>query len=123
MDIDQFFFETLTLRDGEKRPKMDMQFLNPDPGFDVPEIFETQRKLARVEGEAHVAVRGWCYGLRDGSPYTMDRCRRLGLAIVEVIHYLKRDDSTDRGRLRKAVEKLDAIERDCREKGNRLPYE
>ena len=119
----QFFFETFVVRNDEIRPLMDMQFLSPDLGFEVPEVFALNQKLDRVVGEAHTAVRGWCIGLRDGSPYTIDRCRVLGLAITKVIYYRKKDTSKNLVKLHVAVNELEALEKEYREKGNRLPYE
>lgn len=86
------------------------------------DYFEVQRKLDKVAGEAHTAVYGWVRGLRDGSPYTMDRCRGLGLALTEVMYFIKHDDTTQQARLQLAINKLAKLEQECRDRGNRLPY-
>ena len=85
---------------------------------------EVERKLKSVTGLAHTAVHGWVRGLRDGSPYTIDRCRELGLALTAVIHYIKRDETQKQILLQKAINELATIEQEkWRDKGHRLPYE
>lgn len=84
---------------------------------------EVERKLKKVVGEAHIAVHGWVRGLRDGSPYTMDRCRELGLALTRVMHYIKHDESKHQVLLPNAINELKELEQEWRDKGNRLPYE
>jgi len=87
------------------------------------DYFEVERKLDRVAGEAHNAVYGFVRGLRDGSPYTMDRCRELGLALTRVMHYIKHDESKHQVLLPNAINELKELEQRWRDKGHRLPYE